>query len=261
MTKKTKVLVLKTDGINCDEELQFAFQTAGAVADIVHVNTLRTKKHLLDRYQILAIPGGFSYGDDVVSGKVLAVELTSFFSESLQAFMKRKDTQILGICNGFQVLVRTGLLPFNELGKMSVTLSNNESGHFECRWINLKMEKRAKGFLSQFKDVNFTFPVAHGEGRFFTSEYILEKIEKQNLVALRYVDDASKATMSYPQNPNGALHAIAGITDISGRIIGLMPHPERYILPEQHPNFRRFQQKKPDGLKFFERMVTYAKEL
>lgn len=131
--KKPKILVLKTDGINCDEELSFAFEIAGGNSKTVHVNDLRSKAENLRNYQILAIPGGFSYGDDVVSGKILAVELTSFLSGELKKFIQRKDTLIIGICNGFQVLVRTGLLPFGKIGEMKTTLQHNDSGHFECR--------------------------------------------------------------------------------------------------------------------------------
>ncbi len=256
---KPNVLVLKADGINCDEELVFAFNYAGAKADLVHVNKLRENKNLLKKYQILAIPGGFSYGDDVVSGKILAVELASFFSDALRKFTQRKDTVTLGVCNGFQVLARTGLLPFNELGKMSMTLTDNASGHFECRWINVKVEDKAKGFLKAMKGKTVSYQVAHGEGRFFASSAVVKQIEDRGLVALRYVDAQNKPTMEYPANPNGAHHAIAGITDKSGRIIGLMPHPERFVLREQHPNHRRMNIEKPDGLLFFENLLTYVK--
>ncbi len=259
--KRPKVLVLKADGINCDEELVFAFNHAGGTADLVHVNRLRTDKNLLKKYQILAIPGGFSYGDDVVSGKVLAVELASFFSDALRAFTKRKDTITLGVCNGFQVLVRTGLLPFNDLGKMTATLTDNASGHFECRWIDVKVEAGAKGFFKSLEGMKLSYQVAHGEGRFLTSKKIFKQIENQGLIALRYVDESGKQTMDYPANPNGALHSIAGITDKTGRIIGLMPHPERFVLRAQHPNFRRMKVEKPDGLLFFEEMINYVSRI
>lgn len=258
---KPKVLVVKADGINCDEELVFAFNHAGAVADLVHVNTLRSNKKILDRYNILAIPGGFSYGDDVISGKVLAIELASFFADALRSFTKRKNTITFGVCNGFQVLVRTGLLPFNRVGEMNATLTDNASGHFECRWVKTKVERGARGFLKDLQDKTFTYQVAHGEGRFYASNNMLKKIEQEGLVALRYVDEADQRTMNYPANPNGALHAIAGITDKTGRIIGLMPHPERFVLREQYPNFQRRNGAQPDGLLFFKSMIKYAKEL
>ncbi|OGH42445.1 MAG: phosphoribosylformylglycinamidine synthase I [Candidatus Levybacteria bacterium RIFCSPLOWO2_02_FULL_36_8b] len=258
---KPRILVLKTDGINCDEETAFAFNLAGGNVKIVHVNDLRNKKDNLNNYQILAIPGGFSYGDDVVSGKILAIELASFFSENLKKFITRNDTLIIGICNGFQVLIRTGLLPFGNLGKMDATLTNNDSGHFECRWINLKIETKSKCvFLPNASNGGrVSFQVAHGEGKFFTDQKTLKKIERQGLVVFRYVDENGKPTQKYPTNPNGALNAIAGITDPTGRILGLMPHPERFVKIEQHPNWRRIKIDKPQGLPIFENMINYIK--
>lgn len=274
MNKKPKVLVLKTDGINCDEETAFAFNLAGGDTKIVHINDLRNKKDDFNDYQILAIPGGFSYGDDVVSGKILAIELASFFSKELTKFIARKDTLIIGICNGFQVLVRTGLLPFGGLGKMSATLTNNDSGHFECRWVNLKIENKSRCvFLHNTSDGGegirpsisprriVSFQVAHGEGKFFTDPKTLKRIEKQNLVIFRYTDENGKPTQKYPDNPNGALHAIAGICDPSGRILGLMPHPERFVKTEQHPNWRRNKTFQPQGLPIFENMIKYVKSI
>lgn len=292
MNKKPKVLVLKTDGINCDEETAFAFNLAGGTAKIVHVNDIRSKRENLKNYNILAIPGGFSYGDDIVSGKILATELTSFLSEDLKKFIERKNTLIIGICNGFQVLVRTGLLPFGNLGKMDATLTNNDSGKFECRWVNLKIEPNSKCVflnnltmkqparhrLSPPPDTlcesmragqataggfnNFvSYQVAHGEGKFFTDPQTLRKIEKQNLVIFRYADSNDKPTQKYPDNPNGALNAIAGICDPTGRILGLMPHPERFVKIEQHPNWRRLPDLKPQGLPIFENMINYINNL
>ncbi len=266
---KPNVLVLKTDGTNCDEETVFAFNLAGGNAKIVHVNILRNKQDSLKNYQILALPGGFSYGDDVVSGKILALELTSFFSEELKNFIARKNTLTIGICNGFQVLVRTGLLPFGRLGKMETTLTNNDSGHFECRWIKLRIEKNNNCVFLKNLEGNFiSYQVAHGEGKFYTDNKTLTKIEKENLVAFRYVNKKNKPTQNYPDNPNGALNAIAGICDPSGRILGLMPHPERFVRIEQHPNWRRLKIKKsirqaqdlrPQGLPIFENMIKYVK--
>lgn len=301
MKTKPNVLVLKTDGINCDSETAFAFNLAGGIAKIVHVNDLRNKKDSLNNYHILAIPGGFSYGDDIVSGKILAIELASFFSKELKKFIKRKDTLIIGVCNGFQVLVRTGLLPFGFAQgkplKMQAILVNNDSGHFECRWINLKIELNSKCvFLNnpnasdggpEERATNGTPPrwtsngrvsyqIAHGEGKFFAPKNIIEKIEKQNLVVFRYIDENGKPTQKYPDNPNGAINAIAGICDPSGKILGLMPHPERFVFREQHPNWRRMkinksirqvedarrgtQDLRPQGLPIFESMINYVKK-
>ncbi|MEK7071108.1 MAG: phosphoribosylformylglycinamidine synthase I [Patescibacteria group bacterium] len=261
MKTKPSVLVLKADGINCDEELAHAFNLAGGNVQTVHVNELRRRDKKLNDFQILAIPGGFSYGDDIIAGKVLAVELTSFFSDQLQKFVNRKNTLVIGICNGFQVLVRTGLLPFGNVGVMSATLNDNLSGHFECRWVDCKIENNTSCvFLQNLKNENVTYQVAHGEGMFYADAKTLDKIEKKNLVALRYIDDKGNQTMNYPANPNGALHAIAGITDPTGRILGLMPHPERFVTEEQHPNWLR-KPIKPQGLPIFQNMISYAKEV
>lgn len=259
---KPKILILKADGTNCDEELAFAFALAGGDPVIVHVNELRTKQKKLKDFQILALPGGFAYGDDIVSGKILASELTSFFSEELRRFVARKETLTIGICNGFQVLIRTGLLPFGNIGKMEATLTNNDSGHFECRWINLKIEKDgACVFLKNFESKTLSYQVAHGEGKFFASEETMQAIEQKQLVSFRYVDERGLPTQSYPQNPNGALDAVAGICDPTGRILGLMPHPERFVRREHHPNWRRLNGEKPQGLPIFEAMIDYVKNL
>lgn len=266
MKTKPHIMILRTEGTNCDEEAFFAFQLAGGNPEYVHVNELRKKTKKLSDFQILVLPGGFAYGDDVVSGKILAVELTSFFQEELETFVKRKDTLTIGICNGFQVLIRTGLLPFGfAQGKpfeMEATLTNNDSGHFECRWINLKFEgKNTSPFLKGLENITVSYQVAHGEGKFFTDGKTLQMIEDKNLVALRYIDEKGKATLSYPHNPNGALNAIAGITDESGRIFGLMPHPERFVLREQHPNWRTLKITKPQGLPIFENAINFIKNI
>ena len=262
MKSKPKVLVLKTEGTNCDEELFSAFKIAGGNPKIVHINELRSKKESLKNYNILAIPGGFSYGDDIASGKILAVELTSFFSEELKNFIERKDTLTVGICNGFQVLIRTGLLPFRTIGKMSSTLTSNDSGHFDCRWINLKIEKNTPcAFLKDLGGQLVSYQVAHGEGKFFAENNIIENVEKEKLVAFRYADQQGNPTQKYPENPNGSLNAIAGICDPTGRILGLMPHPERFIFREQHPNWRRMKITKPQGLPFFENMIKFVKNI
>jgi phosphoribosylformylglycinamidine synthase len=255
---KPKVAVIKTDGINCDEELAFAFNFAGGDSKIIHVNDLRNKKESLKNYKIMAVPGGFSYGDDIVSGKILALELTSFLSEELKKFIERPDTLIIGICNGFQVLIRTGLLPFRNVGQMDAILTNNDSGHFECRWINLKIDPKTKCvFLKNLAGQNVTYQVAHGEGKFFTDENSLELIENENLVGLRYTNGNGEPTDKYPYNPNGSLNAIAGVTDPTGRILGLMPHPERFVRVEQYPNWHR-EKVEPQGLPIFKNMINFV---
>lgn len=259
MTKMVlpKVCILKADGINCDEELFYAFEKYGGLPQYVHINELRTKSKRLKAYQILAIPGGFSYGDDVVSGKILATELISFLKEQLNEFIEKKGL-IIGICNGFQVLVRTGLLPFNHLGQMDATLAQNQSGHFECRFVKIKIEDSKAVFLEPFKGEIIDIAVNHGEGRFYAPLNGLAKIEKGDLVFCRYVNGTGNPTQKYPANPNGTLNAIAGVTDPTGRILGLMPHPEKIVEITQHPNWRRGNVEAKGGI-IFESMIKFAK--
>lgn len=256
MNKKPKVCILRSDGTNCDEELFYAFQKAGGNPEYVHVNELRSKNKSLKTFQILALPGGFSYGDDLASGKVLAVELVSFFKDDLQKFVDSKG-YVLGVCNGFQTLIRTGLLPFNTLGTMHATLTQNDSGHFECRWVKIRAEKSK---ASYFNDLTNPMDVSinHGEGKLYADKKTLNKIEDDGLVAFRYVDKNNKPTQNYPDNPNGALHAIAALSDKSGRILGLMPHPEKFVDTTQHPNWRREKFGYPQGLPFFERIINFV---
>ncbi len=256
--KQVNVCILQSDGTNCDIELHYAFKKFGGNPQFVHVNELRTKEKSLRNFHILALPGGFSYGDDVASGKIWAIELISFLRDEIESFRKRGGL-IIGICNGFQVLVRTGLLPFGNLGKMDATLGPNDSGHFECRWVQLKLEKSKCAFIKEEKNIGW-FAVNHGEGKFFGNAETLKKIEAQNLVTFRYIDDKGNPTQSYPQNPNGSLNAIAGVTDPTGRIFGMMPHPEKFVDVTQFPNWRRGKITKPHGAFIFEEMIKYSKE-
>ena len=251
--KKPRVCILTTDGTNCDEELAYAFEITGAGPEYVHVNQLRHKSKKLRDFQILALPGGFSYGDDVASGKILAVELVSFLKNQLEEYIN-KDGLVIGICNGFQTLVRTGLLPFNSVGKMDATLAQNESGHFECRWVQIKTQKSKCIFLNGQKQI-LDVAVNHGEGKLYAPPETIDKIEEEKLVIFRYADANGKTASKYPQNPNGSTNAIAGVCDPSGKILGLMPHPEKFVSNFQHPNWRRQRFAKPHGRFIFENMV------
>ena len=255
---KPKVCILRTDGTNCDEELFYAFEKYGARPEYIHVNQLRAKSKRLKAFQILALPGGFSYGDNIASGKVLAIELISFLKDELQNFIHNKGL-ILGVCNGFQTLVRTGLLPFDNLGHMNATLTQNKSGHFECRWVKVKTEDSHCVFLNG-SDQIIDIAINHGEGKFFADNKTIQKIENQKLVAFRYVDESGLPTQKFSENPNGSLNAIAGVTDPSGRILGLMPHPEKFVDLTQHPNWRRFNKnRQPDGALLFKNMIDFVK--
>jgi phosphoribosylformylglycinamidine synthase I len=267
MAKKAKVLVLRTAGTNCDQELGFSFQYFGAEVDYVHINQLFAKKVILADYHILAIPGGFTYGDDIISGRILANELKLRLGKDIQQFIDDQKL-IIGICNGFQVLVRAGILPGEMKGDaiwtpdtaQTATLTYNDSAKFEDRWTHLK--KSGKSVWTQGLPEVVYIPVAHAEGKFLTeSPKLLAALKKNGQVAFRYCT-ADGGNPAYPANPNGSVEHITGITDRTGRILGMMPHPERHFLFRQHPFWTRLEKKTElgDGAKIFENGVTYVKE-
>ncbi|MEI8349761.1 MAG: phosphoribosylformylglycinamidine synthase I [Candidatus Omnitrophota bacterium] len=252
---KPKVLILRTAGTNCDKETEFAFALAGAQTYLYHINHIKENARLCD-YQIIAIPGGFSYGDDLGAGKILSLELLLWFKKELGEFIERGGLMI-GICNGFQALVKTGILPDLDF-QQKVTLTGNDSGRFEDRWTYLEVKspksKVKNIWLKDFPEI-INFPVAHGEGKFYAEKAVLDAIEQNNQVALRYVDKGGDAA-GYPFNPNGSLRSIAGIVDKTGRVFGLMPHPERFIFEHQWPYWKK-KKLYPFGLKIFENGVKY----
>lgn len=253
-----RVCILKADGTNCEVETATAFEMVGARPEIVPMNRLRSGERRLADYDILVAPGGFAYGDDIAAGKVLAVELMQRLADDMAAFAASAKP-IVGICNGFQVLVRTGLLPFGEPGVMSATLAQNAVGRFECRWVDLVVEPHTVSPLAAALPQRLELPLAHAEGRFFTDAATLDRLEAGRQVVLRYADRSGRPTADYPANPNGALGAIAGLTDPTGRIFGLMPHPERYVRRFHHPDWRRRPaDEAPHGLAFFTRIVALA---
>jgi phosphoribosylformylglycinamidine synthase len=257
-----RALVLRTAGTNCDLETQFAWEKAGARAERVHINRLIENPRRLADYQVLTIPGGFSYGDDIAAGKIFANQLVHHLAEVLHDFLAA-DRLVLGICNGFQVLVKCGLLPGSADGRptlsQTATLTNNDSGRFEDRWVRLRTDTDRCALLAK-GDV-LDLPVAHGEGKFIpAADLPLEKLEKAGQVALRYVGPDGKTGAGYPWNPNGSVGDVAGISDPTGRILGLMPHPERHVLAEHHPQWtRRPPAEAGDGLAMFRRGVAYFK--
>jgi phosphoribosylformylglycinamidine synthase len=263
--KRLKVCVLRTAGTNCDKETAFAFNYCGADAELIHINSIMAKEKNLSDFQILAIPGGFSYGDDVAAGKILANELKYKLSEDLKKFIKQGKL-ILGICNGFQVLVKAGILPGNSECRQEATLMINDSGKFEDRWVYLKTQsaKRKAQKCVWVKDLPeiIYLPVAHGEGKFITGDKsILERIKKNGQIVFQYCNDKG-GSCGYPQNPNGSEENIAGICDASGGVLGLMPHPERHSFATQHPRWMNTHAKRKaaEGLLIFKNGVEYAKK-
>ena len=226
-----RVVVLTGYGINCDDETRYAFEKAGAIADIVHINDIISNPKILDDYQIFAFPGGFSYGDDTGSGKALANRIKNNLLYEFRDFIER-DTLMLGICNGFQVMVNLGIIPgLNRmLCNAEVSLEPNKSFRYECRWIDLKIENGSPSIFTRGLEM-LHIPVAHREGNFYAPQKVIEEIEENNLVVMRYsLPDGNPANGVFPYNPNGSINDIAAITDKSGRILGMMPHPERNIL-------------------------------
>lgn len=228
-----RVIILRAAGINCDEETAYAWELAGATTERVHVQRVIDSPAMLDQYDALTIPGGFSYGDDVAAGRIFANQLIHHLGDALRRFVER-GRPILGICNGFQILVRAGLLPAIDGGRrQTVTLTNNDSGRFETRWIHLRTCTERCAFLPA--GTRLALPIAHGEGKLVPADdAVLAALRNGGYVALRYCDEAGEAG-AFPVNPNGSVDDIAGLTDKTGLILGLMPHPERHVHPTQRP--------------------------
>ncbi len=267
-----RAIVLRAAGTNCDRETEHALEMAGASADRVHINRLIEDKGFLDRYHILVFPGGFSYGDDVAAGKILANQVIHHLTDAVRRFID-DGKLVLGICNGFQVLVKTGILPGNgnpstpegqdragaPLRQQDVTITCNDSGKYEDRWVYLAPQTNRCVFIEPERQIYL--PVAHGEGKVVTrSDETLQKLKSEGYIAFKYVD-AAGAEGPYPVNPNGSTESIAGLTDSTGRVLGLMPHPERFVRRTQHPHWSRLgEDLDPDGIKIFRNAVRYVKD-
>lgn len=242
-----KALVLRAPGSNCDRELAFAFEKAGAWPELVHINRLRDNPSLLQNFQILAVPGGFTYGDDVAAGKILANQLAVFLGEAIRTF-RDAEKLILGVCNGFQAILKAGvLIPPDEDDGPLATLAANDPPGFADRWVTLRATPGRCPFLTGIDRMRV--PIAHGEGRFVCrKEWILRGLEQTGQVVLHYVEG----------NPNGSQGDVAGLCDATGRVLGLMPHPERHVLPTQHPQWTRLGlADEGDGLKLFRNAVAF----
>ena len=243
---KPSILILHAAGANRDGEAARACELAGGAPEIVHLNQLRRGERRLQDFQMLLLPGGFSYGDALGAGARLALDLQVYFADALHEFVE-SGKAVLGICNGFQTLVKAGVFAVTaqedgvrnreDAAPRTITLTENASGHFECRWVHLAVDRTAKAdFLAGLDELIFC-PVAHGEGNFqVKDETTLAHLASRQLIALRYVDAAGNpAGGRYPLNPNGSVGDIAGICNERGNVLGLMPHPEDHIVALQNP--------------------------
>lgn len=239
---KPKVLVFAGYGLNCEEETKFAFDESGAISDIVHINDVIDNKTKLSNYQILAVPGGFAYGDDTGAGNAYANKLKNHLFDEILKFI-HQDKLVIGICNGFQILVNLGLLPAlkNQYGNRVLGLMPNEIPRYTVRFVDLRCENHRSPWLKDIKTL--TIPVSNGEGKLFAVNEVLDEINKNKLVAFRYFAGEMCKYLNLTASPNGSIDDIAGITDNTGRILGLMPHPERAMFFTQLPNWPVIAQK------------------
>jgi len=250
-----KTLMLHAPGTNCDVETTFAFEQAGAQVESAHINELLRRQKLLSNYQIMVIPGGFTYGDDISAGKILANEVRLKLGEDIQRFVEDGGL-VLGICNGFQVLVKAGILSTSAVeGPPPLSLAGNDSGKFESRWVYLSANPTSPCIFTQGITTMY-LPVAHGEGKLVAEPGVLGKLN----VVLFYADETGNTEAGYPYNPNGSANNIAGICDDSGRIFAVMPHPERFVRWTQHPRWTREPRREyGDGFRVFRNAVEWVK--
>ena len=254
-----RVLILRAPGTNCDRETAYAFEYAGGKPDFVHVNRFLDNPKLVADYQVLCFPGGFSYGDDIAAGRILACQIRHHLSDTIHEFRQRGKL-VLGICNGFQVLIKSGILLRDdpELGPVA-TLTWNDSGKFEDRWVNLSTHGNRCVFLTEIDSMYL--PVAHAEGKFvFRDTDTRGELDQNGQLVMRYssLDSTGGNAVQYPLNPNGSDDNVAGVCDDTGHVFGLMPHPERHIEPTQHPHWtRRETLEVGDGLRLFQNAVNY----
>ena len=258
-----KAIILSGYGLNCEEETAYAFELAGGGADIVHINDLIERPNLLKKYQILAIPGGFSYGDDLGSGKAYANKLNNHLKKQLLDFTE-KDKLVIGICNGFQILTNLGLLPG--------VLTFNDNNRYTDRWVDVLVSKvifdtKVSPWLTGIKTLSL--PIAHGEGKFMADDETLKSIKKQKTIAGVYYKGEMCNYQNLTPNPNGSTLDIAMLTSENGKVLGTMPHPERAMFFTQLPSWPLLKEKlvragKPlpkfaPGLQIFKNAINYFK--
>jgi len=253
-------LILRAPGTNCDQETAYAFERAGAAPEPCHINRLLESPALLHDFQILCLPGGFSYGDDIAAGRILANQIRHHLTEFLLQF-RDAGKLIFGICNGFQILIKSGVFLADDAAGPPATLTWNDSGKFEDRWVHLQASGDRCVFLRGID--RLYLPIAHAEGKFVTRDTaILARLRDAGQLVLRYASPAGAEStdgqLPFPANPNGAWDNVAGVCDGTGRVFGLMPHPERHIDPTHHPHWTRLPERTVgDGLKVFQNAVAY----
>ena len=266
---KVNVLVLTGYGLNCDYETVYAFELAGAHAERIHINALIEGTAKLENYQILVFIGGFSWGDDHGAGVIQAVRFKTNIGDQILEFVE-KGNLVLGICNGFQSLVNLGLLPGlkGDYRSRSVAVTYNDCGNFRDQWVSLKVNPTSPCIFTRGIEL-LELPIRHGEGKVFTDDVTLENLRQDNLMAIQYASsDGELAKGRFPLNPNGSIDDIAGICDPSGRVFGLMPHPEAYNHWTNHPDWTRRkeiarrrgidpQTASPDGIRIFQNAVDF----
>ncbi len=260
-----RAIVLSGYGLNCEEETKFAFELAGARADIVHINDLIADPKRLEAYQIMALPGGFSYCDDTGAGNAFASRMKSHLEAPIRRFIEQ-DHLLIGICNGFQIISNMGLVPAisKSYGARSMALTRNDNARYIDRWVDVAPANHSPWLAGLDK---LAVPIAHGEGRLFADDIVLADLRERNLIAIRYERGEMCEYLELPANPNGSADDIAGVTDETGRVLGLMPHPERAVFFTQLPNWpvlaelaRRNHQEVPEfgpGLAVFANSVAY----
>ena len=262
---KPKVLIITGYGVNCEAESEHAWKQAGAEPSLVHLNDLLDNPDQIQEFQAMMFIGGFSYGDHMTSGHVFALRVKHHMQAQLQQFID-DGKLIMGICNGFQVMTKMGLLPGldGNYFEPKVSLMQNDCGTFQNFWCDIRFEDNSPSVFTKGLGT-LPLPIRHGEGKIFTLDAeLVARMEAEGCVAARYVDADNNPTQEFPANPNGSLNAIAGLSDPTGRIFGMMPHPEAYLFPENHPNWdqQKLEGTLPEqglGLKLFTNAVNFMK--
>jgi phosphoribosylformylglycinamidine synthase I len=248
--KKPKIIIMSGYGLNCEEETKFAFESVGGIADIVHINDLIKKPKTLSEYQILVFPGGFSYGDDTGSGKAYANKIKNHLAKELKEFLSR-DTLAIGICNGFQIMTNLEILPGG--------LTYNKNEQYIDRWVDLEMAGKSP-WLKGIKKISL--PIAHGEGHYVISKNEYEKMKKDGQISFVYTKEEICNFQNLEKNPNGSDYCIAGVNAYNGRVLGMMPHPERAMFSHQSPLWQMNKKvlKEGAGLQIFKNAINYFKK-